>query len=264
MSNLRDRAKNLKRTVADRLQRAMAPGLDSQSAPLEIQYAIVEAIEARTEVVGGGRRAARDASLRVRVLAVNADNEQALKVGLANLDGAVTDRLREVKCDLPAGWHIELSVVRRPPAKWPAGQRFTIKPIAASKKVSTSSQPPIRLVVVRGSATKSSYTFAKEVVKVGRSQAPLDRHGHPRNNDIAFTDDDDETNKTVTRGHCHIRYHKSSGRYRVFDEASANGTRIVRSCEVIGVRPRDPQGVALVHGDELQVGKAVLRVSLGP
>jgi pSer/pThr/pTyr-binding forkhead associated (FHA) protein len=82
-----------------------------------------------------------------------------------------------------------------------------------------------------------------------------------RRNDVAFLENDDERNRTVTRGHAEIRYDRGRGEYRVFDEGSANGTRIVRSGEVIEVPPRDPLGVALRTGDELQFGTAAVRVA---
>ena len=83
-----------------------------------------------------------------------------------------------------------------------------------------------------------------------------------RRNDIAFLEDDDERNKTVTRGHCEIRYNRTTREYRIFDERSANGTRIVRAGDVIEVPARDPIGVAIASGDELHFGKAAVRVTI--
>ena len=68
---------------------------------------------------------------------------------------------------------------------------------------------------------------------------------------------------TVTRGHCEIRYSRSAGGYRVFDERSANGTRIVRGGDIIDVPANDPMGVAILDGDELQFGNAAVRVEIG-
>ena len=69
---------------------------------------------------------------------------------------------------------------------------------------------------------------------------------------------------TVTRGHCEIRYSRAGGGYRIFDERSANGTRIVRNGEIIDVPANDPIGVAILDGDELQFGNAAVRVAIGP
>ena len=68
---------------------------------------------------------------------------------------------------------------------------------------------------------------------------------------------------TVTRGHCEIRYSRIAGSYRVFDERSANGTRIVRNGEIIDVPANDPIGVAILDGDELQFGNASVSVGIG-
>ena len=67
----------------------------------------------------------------------------------------------------------------------------------------------------------------------------------------------------MTRGHALIRYNGATAEYRLFDEGSANGTRVLRGGEVIDVPRRDPVGLALRTGDEVQLGKAVLRVRIG-
>ena len=105
--------------------------------------------------------------------------------------------------------------------------------------------------MVRGSATQESGTvFSLPIVRVGRSQAPHDDRGRARRNDVAFLEDGDDDSMTVTRGHCEIRYSRAGGGYRIFDERSANGTRIVRAGG-IKVPTNDPIGVAILDGDEL-------------
>ena len=42
----------------------------------------------------------------------------------------------------------------------------------------------------------------------------------------------------------------------------ANGTRILRSGEPIDVPRRDPVGVSLRSGDEVQLGKAAIRIRI--
>ena len=101
------------------------------------------------------------------------------------------------------------------------------------------------------------------IVRVGRSPAPHDDRGRARRNDVAFLENGDDDNKTVTRGHCEIRYSRANGGYRIFDERSANGTRIVRDGEIIDVPANDPIGVAILDGDELQFGNAAVRVAIG-
>jgi hypothetical protein len=80
---------------------------------------------------------------------------------------------------------------------------------------------------------------------------------------VAFLENDSADNRTVTRGHAIIRFDARRGEHRLFDEGSANGTRVVRSGVVIEVPKRDPVGVCLRSGDEVHLGKAALRIRIG-
>jgi len=106
------------------------------------------------------------------------------------------------------------------------------------------------------------FTFSDVVVRIGRSMDPTDDRGRPRLNDVAFLENDSAENRTVTRGHALIRFDARSGEYRLFDEGSANGTRVLRSGEAIDVPRRDPVGVSLRSGDEIQLGKAGIRIRI--
>ena len=101
------------------------------------------------------------------------------------------------------------------------------------------------------------------IVRLGRSADPTDDRGRPRLNDVAFVENDSPENRTVTRGHALIRFDARTGEYRLFDEGSANGTQILRSGEAIDVPRRDPIGVSLRSGDEIQLGKAAIRIKIG-
>ena len=70
-------------------------------------------------------------------------------------------------------------------------------------------------------------------------------------------DDESEINRTVSRRHAHIAW--SGTEFRVFDDRSAHGTRIVRGGKTIPV-PAGARGVRLTSGDELLLGSARLRV----
>jgi hypothetical protein len=124
-------------------------------------------------------------------------------------------------------------------------------------------QPSLTVTVLKGESTKKSFVFIEPVVRIGRAVEPTDDRGRPRFNDLAFLENDRPENRTVTRGHAVIRFDASRGEYRLFDEGSANGTRIIRDGESIEVPRRDPVGVVLRSRDELQFGKAAIRVQIG-
>lgn len=267
MKRIVQRARHLSKTVAVNIRRAVDPPLDEDATPLDIRHAILEAIESRVQPAGRGRRILPDAYVRVKVLADDAAAERALRAVLEGLQEAAVTRLREVRCDMPPGFRVDVAYLKSRPAAWSGAQRMAVEypsqappPQARPKR---EALPPLKLTVVRGKAARPSYTFTDAVVRIGRSDAPVDDRGKVRRNDVAFLESGDERNKTVTRGHCEIRYNRSSGEYRIFDERSANGTRIFRAGEMIDVPARDPLGVAIASGDELQFGQAAVRVTIG-
>ena len=79
-----------------------------------------------------------------------------------------------------------------------------------------------------------------------------------RRNHVAFDDD----NSSVSRAHAKLTYDKVRREYRLLDNGSARGTRIVRGETTIPVL-RDPRGVRIQSGDEIELGEASVRVVIG-
>jgi hypothetical protein len=263
MKQIVDRAKQLSRTMAGRLRRAVDPPLASDATPLEIRHFIIESIESRVQPSGGGRRKLPDSLVDVKIVAADPAAQRALRAALDNVQSGVLARLKELGCEVPAGFLVQVTYLKRPPSGWPPDRQLAIEyqhPQIIEPAASGTSE--LTLTVIRGSATQQSYTFALPIVRVGRSPSPHDDRGRTRRNDLAFLEDGDDDSMTVTRGHCEIRYSRVGG-YRIFDERSANGTRIVRNGEIIDVPANDPIGVAIIDGDELQFGTAAVRVGIG-
>ena len=265
MKQFVDRAKQLSKSMAGRLRRAVDPPLASDATPLEIRHFIVESIEARVQPTGGGRRKLPDALVDVRIVAADAAAQRTLRAVLDEVEETAAARLKELACDVPAGFKVQLTYLKRAPAGWPAGRQIAIDyPQAAAVDTASGIETPaLTLTVLRGAATQETYFFTAPIVRVGRSQLPHDDRGRTRRNDVAFLENGDDDSMTVTRGHCEIRFSRGHGGYRVFDERSANGTRIVRGGDVIDVPANDPMGVAILDGDELQFGNAAVRVGIG-
>ena len=268
MKKFVERARELSKTVAVNLRRAMDPPLDERATPLDIRHAVLEAIERRVQPAGHGRRILPDSCVRAKVFAPDAADERALRAALDDLRPAALARLRELQCDVPPGFKVDVVYLRARPVAWDASQRLAIDypagPRAAVAPPPPSAPPVLKVTVLGGTTTKPAYTFTEAVVRIGRSESPVDGRGRVRKNDIAFLENDDERNRTVTRGHAEIRFSRETGEYRLFDEGSANGTRVLRAGEAIDVPPRDPIGVAIRPGDELHFGKAAVKVSFTP
>jgi hypothetical protein len=265
MKQFVDRAKQLSKTMAGRLRRAVDPPLASDATPLEIRHFIVESIEARVQPTGGGRRKLPDALVDVRIVAADPAAQRALRAALDEVQGTVLARLKELSCDVPPGFRVQVTYLKRPPSGWPADRQIAIEypQPAAIETTPALDTPSLTVTVLRGAATQDSYYFTAPIIRVGRSPMPHDDRGRTRRNDVAFLENGDDDSMTVTRGHCEIRFSRSQGGYRVFDERSANGTRILRDGDIIDVPANDPMGVAIRDGDELQFGNAAVRVTIG-
>jgi hypothetical protein len=285
MKRIVQQARSIGGAVAGAVRRAVDPPLTADARPLDVKRAIVEAVEQRLEPAGGGRRVVPGEVVQVKLLAEHADQRKALEAVLTDLRGAIQSRLLELQCSVSRRFAVDVTYVRRRPEDWEGDQRLAVAingfdrsaqaaghrsaaaavsrdPGGAAGRGEVATVPTLTIDVVRGQAMKRHFTFSETVVRIGRSADPTDDRGRPRSNDVAFLENDSPENSTVTRGHAFVRFDARTGEYRLFDEGSANGTRILRSGEAIDVPRRDPIGVSLRSGDEIQLGKAAIKIRI--
>jgi hypothetical protein len=264
---------DLLRSVRERIQRLVAsasalvdPPLAHDAAPIEFQQAIVAEVEQRTEPAGPDRRLLPFNQIAVTVLAPTPARRTVLQAGLANLREAVATRLREIRCDVPAGLDVTVRCTKQPLPGWSDDQQLATTFSTRAAASGAASIPPLHVTVLRGRTPRKSFTLAEGRVHVGRSSDPIDASGRVRQNHIAFVaEDEDAHSRTVGRAHASIRYDAARGAYQLFDDGSRNGTRIVRDDVTIEVVRRDPIGITLRSGDEIQFGTAAIRVNIdGP
>ena len=263
---MRERMGRLAAETIARLQTWFDPPLGADARPLEIRKAILDDATARVEPAGGGRRVLPFRCLLVTVLADDAERRAALETALAALQHDFESRLVELRAEVPAGFVLRVEYTRKPRASWMPGQQFSIdyrREAPADLPALPAEQiPALNAVVVRGAAARTSYTFSDRQIRIGRTENPVDHTGRPRHNQIVFLEDGDEHSQTVGRSHASIRYHPERREYRLFDDGSHNGTRILRDGRVLEVTPRDPVGVTIVSGDEIVLGTAAVRIRL--
>jgi hypothetical protein len=253
-------------TWMGRLRQALDPPLSADAQPLEIREAILDAIEQRVVPAGGGQRLLTHNQIAVTVLVPSPEDRLALGAVLADLADAVASRLREVRCQIPAGFAVAVHYTRRPKPGWPPERRFAIdysvREAPKSTAATPAGPPSLHVLVLRGSAAEPSYTLTESHVQIGRTAQPVDAGGRPRRNHVAFLEDGDADSGSVGRAHASIRFEPTRGEYRIFDEGSRNGTRVVRNGKTLEVVRRDPTGVTILSGDEIHFGTAAVRVEI--
>jgi FHA domain len=235
--------------------------LGPDAKPLEIRAAVVDAIEARVEPIGGGRRAFPGNRIIVRALARTAADRSSLEVTFANLNAKVRERLQEIRCDTPHPFDVSVSFLKKAPSDWADGQLFSVDCQRAKADPSSlsSSVPCVRINVLKGTATRKLYTFTEATILMGRTADVKEPAGRGRRNHVAFED----ANSSVSRAHARLTFDRARGQYQLLDDGSLHGTLVVRRGETIHVPRRDPRGILVQSGDEIQLGDATIRVVIG-
>ncbi|HTW64470.1 MAG TPA: FHA domain-containing protein [Bryobacteraceae bacterium] len=145
-----------------------------------------------------------------------------------------------------------------------------VETIAEDPPVVVKEAPPARrvarLVVTAGSANKPEIPLQKVRTNLGRLVDVYKAEGLSRRNDLAFAEDN-AINRTVSREHAHILHDKTTGEYRLFnDRWYQRGNKAENNCGLWIVRDgmgqevhRDTRGTRLEPGDEIHLGKAVVK-----
>lgn len=123
-------------------------------------------------------------------------------------------------------------------------------------------QPRAKLCIVKGTANQSELLLNKARINIGRTAEVFRTAGPSRQNDLAFTEDN-EINRTVSREHAHILRSPKAGGYRLINDRAYQGEE---NCGVWLVRDglsqavhRSARGTLLQPDDEIHLGAAVLR-----
>jgi hypothetical protein len=238
------------------------PGTDA--TPLEIREAVLEDIERRIQPVGRGRRVLPYSRIRVQAILRHADRP-SFEAAFQEIQAQVRERLAELRCEIPQDLDVQASFLSEPPEGWIAGRLFAVEYLASEPSPKTPVARPrpdsVRVAVVKGQASSSSYLFSAGDISIGRTPEPEDHLGRVRRNQVVFLDLTDGITETVGRAHARLRWDSEAGEYRLYDEGSRNGTAILRGGISMPVPSQDPRGVRVESGDEIQLGRALIQVS---
>jgi len=255
--------RDLVRTVNARVRNFFDAPLSADAAPLELLEAALDQLEQRAQPSGRGGRVFPYTRVVVHVAQPTADRV-AIEAVFRHLDVRLRERLAEIRCDVPSALVASMSLTGG------AVEGMPLVSIECSTGADVASSPALtpmpadlRVTVVKGQCDRAEYTFNGGVIPVGRGVEPSDAFGRIRHNEITFLDEArDGVTETVARAHARIAFDPVLAAYVVFNESSTNPTFIVRDGRSLRINPRDPRGVRLESGDHLQIGLAVLKLSI--
>jgi len=124
-----------------------------------------------------------------------------------------------------------------------------------------------RLIVLSGTASAAEFPLEKVRTNIGRTADIYHSAAGPsRRNDFAFAEDS-EINRTVSREHAHILHSPKTDEYRICNDRSYKGPS---NCGIWIVRDglsqpvhRNTRGAVLKDGDEIHLGRAIVRFERG-
>jgi hypothetical protein len=238
--------------------------------PVEIVQAVIDSAEQQVQAAGRGRRVFPFNRITLHVVAASRPDKArfaAVADGPPTLAERIIDRLKSGGCGVD---RLDVQVVYAPRAKpdWLTPEHHVVfdrveLPAPVDRPAPAVQAPPkIELTIASGSAQRPAFTFTGERIDIGRRAEVLDHRQHLiRVNHIAFTEGDNDVNRTVSRRHAHVAYSAVSREYRLHDDGSSRGTAILRNGRTIRV-PQGSRGIRLESGDEIVLGEARLRVRI--
>ena len=210
--------------------------------------AILEQVEAKIQILGRGQRVFPYRRLTLTLVSPDPDRRALYQTALGErLQAAIREALQAAQCEVPRGFAVEVRTAET------GAEPFTIE-----YDTDVSTPAPARLIVVRGKAQADEFMLTRPRTNIGRLAELTDsEYRVVRRNDVAFEEGADESNATVSRHHAHIRH--EDGEYRVCDDSSEFGTRVLRDGRSIEVPKGNRRGERLRPGDEIYLGRACLR-----
>jgi hypothetical protein len=259
-----DLIERLGRTVFEAPFGATAQAMGESPEVAEIRIAVLDEVKKKIQRAGGQ--------------ALFPYNVVRIQIRAAADEGAVFEReffrrffdeelrkgLAKEVCRFPEDLRVEIRATSTE-QEWLRVEMLAVE-IAPPVEETARVRRGARLVVVAGTANKSEIPLQKARTNMGRLVDVYKAEGVSRRNDLAFAEDH-PINQTVSREHAHIVYEKKTGDYRLFnDRWYKRGNKTESNCGLWIVRDgmgqevhRDTRGTRLLPGDEIHLGKAVVK-----
>lgn len=262
-----ERLGRLERSLGRRIERLTRRKASPREA-MQIAEDVLDDVAARVEPTAGEARTFPYGRLVVTV-AVPVGRRAAARAVLAHppaLGTRIHERLTAAGCAPAALPEVVVEVHEGPaPETW-QGRDFEVacEPRRRKPRPEPSREaPPVKLHVLEGSAGgKRTHALHLATLRIGRTPSVSDRARRTRRvNDLAF-DEEGDVNASVSRAHAHLSWSREERVFRLHDDGSTQGTRVLRAGRVLDVPGGGGRGIALQRGDVLILGRAKLRFDL--
>jgi hypothetical protein len=186
----------------------------------------------------------------------------AIAAGPPSFDARLLRRLDAAGCG-GAKLNVRLGFAPAPAEDWARPDyRIALARVDVVEPPVAEATLRVELVVTHGTADRGAYSFTALPIAIGRGLEVRDhRQLLLRMNHVAFMEGADDVTQSVSRRHARIELDRASGRPRLIDDNSAQGTSVIRGGRGIAV-PRGTRGLVLLSGDEIVLGQARMRVRI--
>jgi hypothetical protein len=241
----------------------------SKDAPelAEIRITVLDAVKSKSHSASG-KRVFPYNLVRINLLGVAEEQASVFQSGFLATYFAeeLHASLTRSNYRFPSDLRVEISTTPDLPA---AGQDW-LSVDAEVLAVKTPPEPvapsqPATLIVSSGSAHPMEIVLDKPRINIGRTADVHHSAGPSRRNDLVFAEGD-EIGASVSREHAHIIHAPKTNEYRLFNDRVYKGNE---NCGIWIVRDglsqpvhRSARGAALRPGDEIHLGRAVVRFQL--
>ena len=256
------------RTVFEAPFGAMAQTIGDSPEVAEIRIAVLDEVKKKIQRAGGKALFPYNV-VRILVRAEASDAAVFERDFFRRFfDEEVRKSLSKEACRFPEDLHVEIRAAEITGEKW-----LCVETVAEDLPVEleepSRARRTARLVVVAGAANKPEIVLQKTRTNIGRLVDVYKAEGLSRRNDLAFAEDN-AVNRTVSREHAHILHDKKTGEYRLFnDRWYKRGAKAESNCGLWIIREgmgqevhRDTRGTRLLPGDEIHLGRVVLRFQI--
>lgn len=250
--------KAVARNLRARVRSFFDAPMGASAAPLELLQAALDELEAKVQPAGRGRRVFPYTHVVVHVAQPAADGA-AIEAVFAQFNARLRERLAEIRCEIPAPLVTAVSVTD-------GGGGDPVLRVECRNDAGTTPEgpavPALQLRVVKGQCDRVYHEFHGGAIAIGRGTEPADALGRVRRNAVAFLDVRDGISETVARAHARIEFDPAARAYLLFNESGSNPTFLLRGGRSLQVTPRDRRGVRLESGDHVQLGLAIVAVTV--